>query len=169
MTDPVESLRDQVEVLREQVDVIVVLSHLGLSTDKRLAEQVEGIDVILGGHTHHVLEEPLLIGNTMLGAAGKFGQWLGKVVLEKAGQAEPVQLVSSGCVPVQSSMLEEQVSLGIATSRKEAERMLDQTAVITDRTCPFIMSKNLPLLPYLHKLYCTLQKRKYRLSMLDSY
>ncbi|MDT0121921.1 bifunctional UDP-sugar hydrolase/5'-nucleotidase [Paenibacillus sp. RRE4] len=144
VTDPVETLRDQVKVLREQVDVIVVLSHLGLSTDKRLAEQVEGIDVVLGGHTHHVLEEPLLIGNTVLGAAGKFGQWLGRVVLERAGQAEPVQLVSSGCVPVHSSMLEEQVSLAIATNRTEAERLLDQTAVITDRTLPVYYERESP-------------------------
>ncbi|MGQ8871443.1 bifunctional metallophosphatase/5'-nucleotidase [Paenibacillus sp. TSA_86.1] len=134
VTDPVETLKDQVKTLREHVDIIIVLSHLGLSTDKRLAEQVTGIDVILGGHTHHVLEEPLVIGKTVLGAAGKFGQWLGKVVLERAGEAEPIQLVRSGCVPVQSTMLDEQVSLAIATNAVEAERMLDQTAVITDRT-----------------------------------
>ncbi|WP_440118258.1 bifunctional metallophosphatase/5'-nucleotidase [Paenibacillus sp. QZ-Y1] len=134
--DPVETLREQVEAMRSQVDVVVILSHLGLSTDRRLAEQIAGIDVILGGHTHHVLEEPLVIGQTVLGAAGKFGQWLGKVVLEReSGQNEPT-LVSSGCVPVQSMMLEEKVSLAIATHRTEAERVLDQTAVITDRMLP---------------------------------
>ncbi|WP_434752000.1 bifunctional metallophosphatase/5'-nucleotidase [Paenibacillus amylolyticus] len=144
VTDPVETLQDQVKTLREDVDIIIVLSHLGLSTDKRLAEQVSGIDIILGGHTHHVLEEPLMIGKTVLGAAGKFGQWLGKVVLERAGEAEPIQLVRSGCVPVQSNMLDEQVSLAIATNGVEAERMLDQTAVITDRTLPVHYERESP-------------------------
>ncbi|MFC9707599.1 bifunctional metallophosphatase/5'-nucleotidase [Paenibacillus sp. NPDC056933] len=132
--DPVETLREQVEALRPQVDVLVVLSHLGLSTDQRMAEQIPGIDVILGGHTHHVLEEPLVIGQTVLGAAGKFGQWLGKVVLERDYGTNELRLVSSGCVPVQNMMLEEQVSLAIATHRTEAVHSLGQTAVITDRT-----------------------------------
>ncbi|SLK22458.1 MULTISPECIES: bifunctional metallophosphatase/5'-nucleotidase [unclassified Paenibacillus] len=132
--DPVETLRGQVEALRPQVDVVVILSHLGLSTDRRLAEQIQGIDVILGGHTHHVLEEQLIIGQTVLGAAGKFGQWLGKVVLEREYEANELTLVSSGCVPVQNMLLEESVSLAIDTHRTEAERALGQTAVITDRT-----------------------------------
>ncbi|KOY17043.1 bifunctional metallophosphatase/5'-nucleotidase [Paenibacillus xylanivorans] len=132
--EPVETLREQVEALRPQVDVVVILSHLGLSTDRRLAEQIQGIDVILGGHTHHVLEEPVVIGQTVLGAAGKFGQWLGKVVLERGDEANELTLVSSGCVPVQNMMLEESVSLAIDTHRTEAERALGQTAVITDRT-----------------------------------
>ncbi|OPG98499.1 multifunctional 2',3'-cyclic-nucleotide 2'-phosphodiesterase/5'-nucleotidase/3'-nucleotidase [Chryseobacterium mucoviscidosis] len=132
--EPVEALREQVEALRSQVDVIVILSHLGLSTDRRLAEQIPGIDVILGGHTHHVLEEPLVIGQTVLGAAGKFGQWLGKVVLEREYGTNELALVSSGCVPVQNMMLEERVALAIDTHQTEAERALGQTAVITDRT-----------------------------------
>ncbi|WP_405156085.1 bifunctional metallophosphatase/5'-nucleotidase [Paenibacillus sp. FSL K6-0108] len=132
--DPVETLREQVEALRPQVDVVVILSHLGISTDRRLAEQIQGIDVILGGHTHHVLEEPLVIGQTLLGAAGKFGQWLGKVVLERENEGNELTLVSSGCVPVQRMLLEESVSLAIDTHRMEAERALGQTAVVTDRT-----------------------------------
>ncbi|PYE52571.1 bifunctional metallophosphatase/5'-nucleotidase [Paenibacillus barcinonensis] len=134
--DPVDTLKAQVKQLRGQVDVIVVLSHLGLSTDKRLAEETEGIDVILGGHTHHILEEPLVIGQTVLGAAGKFGQWLGKVVLERTGEAGPLHLVTSGCAPVREELLEEQVSLAISTNGTEAERVLNQTAVITDRGLP---------------------------------
>jgi len=142
--DPVESLRAQVEALRDEVDVVVVLSHLGLSTDRRLAEQITGIDVILGGHTHHVLEEPLVIGQTVLGAAGKFGQWLGKVVLERTSVGEPLQLVSSGCMAAKSILLDDQVALAIATNRTEAERTLNQTAVITDRVLPIAYDRESP-------------------------
>ncbi|MDR6879192.1 bifunctional UDP-sugar hydrolase/5'-nucleotidase [Bacillus sp. 3255] len=81
VTDPIEAVRAHTALLRPQTDLIVVLSHLGLRMDQRLAEEIEGIDVILGGHTHHVLEEPLLIGGTYLAAAGKFGQYAGHIEL----------------------------------------------------------------------------------------
>ena len=42
----------------DEVDVMVMLSHLGLGTDRRLAENVSGIDVILGGHSHTTMPEP---------------------------------------------------------------------------------------------------------------
>lgn len=142
--DPVESLKVQVEALRNEVDVVVILSHLGLSTDRRLAEQITGIDVILGGHTHHVLEEPLVIGQTVLGGAGKFGQWLGKVVLERTSVGEPLQLVSSGCMAAKSILLDDQVALAIAANRTEAERTLNQTAVITDRVLPITYDRESP-------------------------
>ena len=59
--------------------MLIVLSHLGLPTDRKLAEEVEGLDLILGGHTHHQLDEPLLVGRTMLCGAGKFGERMGRV------------------------------------------------------------------------------------------
>ena len=70
--DPVEAIAERVRALQGQCDIVIVLSHLGLTIDKRLAEQVEGIDVVLGGHTHHILEEPLMIGKTAVCGAGKF-------------------------------------------------------------------------------------------------
>ena len=105
--------------------------------------RLPGIDV-LGGHTHHVLEEPLVIGQTVLGAAGKFGQWLGKVVLERTSVGEPLQLVSSGCMVAKSILLDDQVTLAIATNRTEAERTLNQTAVITDRVLSITYDRESP-------------------------
>ncbi|MFS0870066.1 bifunctional metallophosphatase/5'-nucleotidase [Paenibacillus xylanilyticus] len=144
LLDPVETLRKQVEALRPDVDVVIILSHLGLSTDRKLAEQIEGIDVILGGHTHHVLEEPLVIGDAVLGAAGKFGQWLGKVVLERESGANQLALVSSGCIPLKNQMLDENVALAIAAHRAEAERTLGQTAVMIDRNLPIKYEEESP-------------------------
>ncbi|MDF2938534.1 MAG: metallophosphoesterase [Paenibacillaceae bacterium] len=93
--EPVEALKKEVHTLRQAgVHAVVVLSHLGLRTDKRLAEEVEGIDVILGGHTHHVLEEPLLHERTYLCAAGSMGRYVGEVELSfdpDSGQLVQVQ------------------------------------------------------------------------------
>lgn len=80
--EPFDTVARLVSLLRQQTDVLIVMSHLGLRADERLATDIPGIDLILGGHTHHVLEEPLRIGNTLVCAAGKFGQYVGVVDLD---------------------------------------------------------------------------------------
>ena len=68
--DPVAVAREMVQELRSKgCHLIVCLSHLGFSyesdkiSDTILAQQVEGIDLIIGGHTHTFLEEPVLVLN----------------------------------------------------------------------------------------------------------
>jgi len=80
--DPVESVRHATELLRPQVDVLIVVSHLGLRLDQRMAAEIPGIDLILGGHTHHLLENGLTVERTYIGAAGKNGDYLGVIHLE---------------------------------------------------------------------------------------
>ncbi|GKU80208.1 bifunctional UDP-sugar hydrolase/5'-nucleotidase [Paenibacillus sp. L3-i20] len=78
-SEPLQAIRAQVAELRGKVDVIVVMSHLGLPLDQRMAMEIDGIDLILGAHTHHLLEEPLVIRDTTICAAGKFGDYIGRV------------------------------------------------------------------------------------------
>ncbi|MEC0210766.1 bifunctional UDP-sugar hydrolase/5'-nucleotidase [Paenibacillus ehimensis] len=80
--EPFDVVPPLVRQLRPQVDVLIVMSHLGLRNDERMAAEVPGIDLILGGHTHHLLEEPLRVGGTLVCATGKFGQYVGVVDLE---------------------------------------------------------------------------------------
>ncbi len=74
-----------VSVLRdkEKADVIICLSHSGTrsapakSEDLLLAQAVPDIDVIISGHTHTVLEEPIKSGKTIIGSCGSYGSYLG--------------------------------------------------------------------------------------------
>ena len=63
-----------VEVVNEVqalgAELVVLLSHNGFDVDRKLASRVNGIDVILTGHTHDALPEPVLVGSTMLIASG---------------------------------------------------------------------------------------------------
>lgn len=55
-TAPEPALRGAVaELAKEGVDIVIVLSHLGLDWDKKLARSVDGVDIIVGGHTHSLL------------------------------------------------------------------------------------------------------------------
>lgn len=79
--DPFAVLRKWLPFLKEQADLIVVLSHLGLSEDERIAQEFPEVDVVLGAHTHHVLERGKEIGQTLLCCTGKYGMNIGRVEL----------------------------------------------------------------------------------------
>lgn len=78
------------ELQKEDVDMIVCLSHSGTSEDKEesedelLAKEVPEIDVIISGHTHTTLEEPIIHGDTIIASAGSYGRNLGELNLVPA-------------------------------------------------------------------------------------
>jgi 2',3'-cyclic-nucleotide 2'-phosphodiesterase (5'-nucleotidase family) len=84
VTDPLAAAQAWVPYLRPQADLLVVLSHLGLRRDLVLARAVPGIDLIVGGHSHHRLASPLYIDDTAIVQAGMFGAYLGVVDIERA-------------------------------------------------------------------------------------
>jgi len=108
--DPIEALKPVIKLLRDQekVDMVVLLSHLGHDLkgtaldDLTLAAKLPGIDVIIGGHSHTFLEEPVRIknegGETLIFQVGFGGVNLGRMdfTLAKGG----VKASSGGTVPV---------------------------------------------------------------------
>ncbi|MCI8940431.1 MAG: bifunctional metallophosphatase/5'-nucleotidase [Dorea sp.] len=89
--DIVETSKRVVEELKkEDADMIVCLSHSGTSEeedaseDEILAEEVPEIDVIISGHTHTTLEEPIISGDTVIASAGSYGRNLGELELVPA-------------------------------------------------------------------------------------
>jgi 5'-nucleotidase len=84
LTEPFEELGKWIQTLKDQSDVIILLSHLGLTLDERIAIEYPEIDVILGGHTHHTLSEGKQVGQTLLAGAGKHGRFVGHVTLQIA-------------------------------------------------------------------------------------
>ena len=63
-------------------DLVVVLSHNGFDVDKKMASIVTGIDIILYGHTHDALPEPVLINTTIIVASGSNGKFVSRVDLD---------------------------------------------------------------------------------------
>jgi 5'-nucleotidase / UDP-sugar diphosphatase len=80
--EAVETAREFVPRLRKEgAEIVVALTHLGLSADKRLAEEVAGIDVIVGGHSHNRMTEALRVGDALIVQAGAHGSDLGRLYL----------------------------------------------------------------------------------------
>ena len=83
--DPIAAAQKMVKVLREthSVDLVICLSHSGLSDNKKksedeiLAREVDGIDIIISGHTHTKVNDALLINNTIIVQSWEYGKQLG--------------------------------------------------------------------------------------------
>ena len=83
--DPVESVKKTVEEIKknETVDMIACVSHSGTwedekkSEDEILAKEVPDLDLIISGHTHSELKEPIQHGNTYIVSCGEYGRNLG--------------------------------------------------------------------------------------------
>jgi sulfur-oxidizing protein SoxB len=85
-----DELQKLVDGLRndDKADVVLLLSHNGMDVDLKLASRVTGIDVILGGHTHDAIPQPVAVtnagGTTLVTNAGSSGKFLGVLDLEIA-------------------------------------------------------------------------------------
>jgi sulfur-oxidizing protein SoxB len=85
-----EELQKVVNGLRDsdKADAVILLSHNGMDVDLKLASRVTGIDVILGGHTHDAVPQPIPVknagGTTLVSSAGSNGKFLGVLDLELA-------------------------------------------------------------------------------------
>ena len=78
-----ENMQAMVDEVRGMgADVVVVLSHNGFDVDRHMASLVTGIDVILSGHTHDALPEPVLVGETIIVASGSNGKFVSRVDLD---------------------------------------------------------------------------------------
>ena len=84
--DTVQTARDYVNLLRPYADLVMIVSHLGLEDDTLIAKQVEGVDVIMGGHLHVALKPPLeVVGPTgkkvLMVHSGAFAKYVGRLDL----------------------------------------------------------------------------------------
>ena len=78
-----ENMQAMVDEVRSLgAELVVVLSHNGFDVDKKMASIVNGIDIILSGHTHDALPEPVLINETVIVASGSNGKFVSRVDLD---------------------------------------------------------------------------------------
>lgn len=87
--DPVETAARLAPQLAGQADLTVALTHIGLTRDRKLAETVPEIDLIIGGHSHDTLEKPEFVGKTAIVQAGQYAHYLGRVEVELRPQEPP--------------------------------------------------------------------------------
>jgi 2',3'-cyclic-nucleotide 2'-phosphodiesterase (5'-nucleotidase family) len=124
---PAEALRRELPKTQEG-NATVLLSHLGFDDDVQLAKDVTGIDVIVGGHSHTVLREPLRVGKTWIGQTGSRFANLAFWELTQVGDG-PVQ-VKYHLEPIDERM---PLDLEVKTAVDELRKTLVPEVVIGER------------------------------------
>lgn len=111
--DAVQASQRCVDALKaEGADFIICLSHSGTSKDAKksedelLAKAVDGIDVILSGHTHTTLEEPIVTGNTYIVSCGPYCENLGSITLRRDSDGSK-ELVDYRLIPIDETLAED--------------------------------------------------------------
>ena len=133
-----ESLQRTVDEARGKgAQAIVLLSHNGMDVDLKLASRVAGIDVILGGHTHDAVPQPVPVGNrngtTLVTNAGCHGKFLGVLDLDVRGGK--VAERRHRLLPVFSDLLEPDSEMDALIRRVRApfEEKLSEKLAVTEQ------------------------------------
>lgn len=122
--DAVENARRCVDALTEQgAEFIICLSHSGTderekkSEDEQLAKAVEGIDLIISGHTHTTLTEPIVVGDTYIVSAGPYCENLGSITLERLSDGS-LRLADYHLTPIDETLREDEATAALVENWK---------------------------------------------------
>jgi len=128
-----DNMAAMVQEVRDQgAELVVVLSHNGFDVDKKMAGNVEGIDVILSGHTHDALPEPVLVGKTHIIASGSNGKFVSRVDLDvRDGEMKGIR---HKLIPIFSDVItpDQEVAALIDAQRAPYEDQLKEVIGTTD-------------------------------------
>ena len=84
-TEPVEELT-KLRDMRKRCDVFLALNHMGLEEDKKLAERMPELDLIVGGHSHTRLDTGVVVNGVLITQAGEYLQYVGRTELTLRGR-----------------------------------------------------------------------------------
>jgi len=111
----------------DKVEAVILLSHNGMDVDLKLASRVTGIDVILGGHTHDAVPQPIAVknpgGTTLVTNAGSNGKFL--AVLDLALDTGKVSDVRYHLLPVYSELLKPDLAMAELIGKLRAPHVTD--------------------------------------------
>jgi len=132
------------ELNREKCDVIICLSPSGITKSKKggwtgedvkIAQKVKGIDLIITGHTHTLLKEPLIVNGIPIVGVGDNGRYLGRVDLQISSGG--MKLEKYEAIPVDDR--------AVAREDIQSEIVLQQEAINKAILIPIGLSYTMPV------------------------
>lgn len=133
----IDTVKKLMPEVRSKADIVIVLSHNGLDNDVKLAEAVPDIDVIVGGHSHTVLENTREVNHTLIVQAGSYSNYIGRLDLQIDPQTKKITAWTrrNEIMPVVSTAVQpdpqvaELVNRYQAVAQQASERVIGETKV----------------------------------------
>ncbi|GAE33718.1 5'-nucleotidase C-terminal domain-containing protein [Halalkalibacter akibai] len=91
--DPIKTAKEY-EYLTDETDILIALTHIGYSDDRKLAEEVGFFDLIIGGHSHTTLNQPAVVNGTPIVQTGGNALNVGNVTINYNQDTKEVESVT---------------------------------------------------------------------------
>lgn len=130
--NPSEIAKDIVKKIRSQCDVVIAVTHLGVLESSefnslKLAKEVDGIDLIVDGHSHTTLPNGITIGDTLIVQTGCHAYNLGKVTIELDGKiSKTAQLLDADAVKRIAPVADKDIERAIRKMQIENKKLFDE-------------------------------------------
>ncbi|MBU5595625.1 bifunctional metallophosphatase/5'-nucleotidase [Amphibacillus sp. MSJ-3] len=131
--DPFVTLSKYIKEIEENSDIILLLSHLGIDQDEMIAEQFPEIDVIIGGHTHHLFEIEEHRNQSILTAVGKSGFYVGEIQLSWDHDTQSLVGKKAAAHPVPDGLEDSKTTELLNKQRLTTKRIMNKEVVTLTR------------------------------------
>jgi len=124
---PEDALRHYLGEVKAQSDIVVVLSHIGHQADRILAEEVDGIDVIVGGHSHTKVLSPVVVNNTIIVQAWEHAKAIG--VLDLAVESGKIVKYNGRLEEIKpaSGAMDKEIMIEVTKYSEKVDAVLNET------------------------------------------
>jgi 2',3'-cyclic-nucleotide 2'-phosphodiesterase (5'-nucleotidase family) len=143
--DPVEILEKTIPVVRAKgADLIIALSHCGILQDKAIASKVKDLDIIIGGHSHTDLHDPLKIGDTIVLQAGSRGRYVGKVKVELDPKTKNIlsYTTKNALIPVLHTNVQPDPEVEVIIAKYDDQIKEKMARVIAETQVDLVVARN---------------------------
>ncbi len=132
-TPSVDALKGLIPEVSKQCDVIVALTHIGFNNDQNLAQQIEGIDLIVGGHSHTKLDEAKVVNGIPIVQADDNGRFIGRIDLKADTEKDRIVDLSYRLIPVNKEIESDpETSKTVREWEKKVEEIVDRPLGIAE-------------------------------------
>lgn len=143
--DPIDTTRNLLAKHQNKADFWILLSHLGIDEDKKLAENFP-LGLILGAHTHHVLKKGEEIAGTWLAGAGSAGRYLGEIQLVYQDEKLKVEQIGLLDTLTDIKAVEGEETQNAAYLSKGHELLSEESITYITKTYEKALFENSPLM-----------------------
>lgn len=150
----------------DNVDMVVVLSHLGHDDDVKLAGKVDGIDLIVGSHSHTVMRDAEKVGNALIVQAGGENKYVGNMDLVFDPQSKKIVSYKETLIPITADIKPDPaVEAIISPFIEKYESVKNEVLAKTPMDLPLIQNKRTAL----HNLFVDAQLKDADLAVTSSF